>query len=211
MFRCPVISWGGVLDGGIRLEPSQRRRHGHELGHGIRAKLANIRTSLGTLHGTAAFAPRVLRPEAAIAGAALLSRTGSSVFSQSVVCNRSTLLQHADEIEHVLRFPHAERRGGLVHDDHVGIPAQRPADRHRLTLAAGQLFDGCVHVRQTDAETIEVSARLVSHRTLVEALQSEESALELGAHEDVLVDRHARREAEVLVDGGDPGLQSLLG
>ena len=35
MFRCPVISWGGLLDGGIRLEPSQRRWHGHELGHGI--------------------------------------------------------------------------------------------------------------------------------------------------------------------------------
>ena len=40
MFRCPVISWGGLLDGGIRLEPSQRRWHGHELGHGIGAKLA---------------------------------------------------------------------------------------------------------------------------------------------------------------------------
>ena len=35
MFRCPVISWGGLLDGGIRPEPSQRRWHGHELGHGI--------------------------------------------------------------------------------------------------------------------------------------------------------------------------------
>ena len=35
MFRCPVISWGGLLDGGIHLEPSQRRWHGHELGHGI--------------------------------------------------------------------------------------------------------------------------------------------------------------------------------
>ena len=35
MFRCLVTDWGGLLDGGIRLEPSQRRRHGHELGHGI--------------------------------------------------------------------------------------------------------------------------------------------------------------------------------
>ena len=35
LFRCPESSWCGLLDGSIRLEPSQRRWHGHELGHGI--------------------------------------------------------------------------------------------------------------------------------------------------------------------------------
>src|SRR3984885_5517250 len=49
------------------------------------------------------------------------------------------LLESADEVEHMLDFPHGERSGWLVHDDGLGVESERAGDRDRLLLAPGEL------------------------------------------------------------------------
>ena len=44
-------------------------------------------------------------------------------------------LELPDQLQHLLGLAHAQRRGRLVHDDDLGLPAQRPADGDVLALA----------------------------------------------------------------------------
>ena len=49
------------------------------------------------------------------------------------------LFDAAHEFDHFAHFGDAERRGGLVEHDEVGVVVHRPADRDALTFAAGKL------------------------------------------------------------------------
>ena len=51
------------------------------------------------------------------------------------------VLELADEVPDLGGLGRAERRGRLVHDQDLGVEVDRPGDRHRLALAAGQRLD----------------------------------------------------------------------
>ena len=57
-----------------------------------------------------------------------------------------------DELQHHRRLMHAERRGRLVEDQHLGAEMHGARDGHRLALAARQRADGLGRVAHVDAD-----------------------------------------------------------
>src|SRR3954449_3592999 len=53
--------------------------------------------------------------------------------------------QSPDQLEHLLGLGNAERRGGLVEDDHLAVPEHRLRDGDGLPLAAGEAGDDLPH------------------------------------------------------------------
>jgi hypothetical protein len=76
-------------------------------------------------------------------------------------------LELADQVEDEGGLLDAECRRRLVHDDDVGIPAQRARDRYSLPLAAGEAFHRPVHVGDRDRQLRQVALRLRAHPLLV--------------------------------------------
>ena len=73
--------------------------------------------------------------------------------------DRVVLLELEDQLLHLLRGDRVERRAGLVHQQHLGLVAQRPGDAEPLLLAA----------REAGARLLEPVLHLVPQRRLAEA------------------------------------------
>ena len=101
----------------------------------------------------------------------------------------------------------ADRRGRLVHEDDLGVVAQRLGDLDQLHLRDGET----VHAPgggDREAEIVEDRLRRGVHLAEVD---SAEPARRLAAEEDVLGDRHLRDRAQFLLDDGDARGQRLGG
>jgi hypothetical protein len=114
------------------------------------------------------------------------------------------LLGLHDVAEHHAGLLDAERRGGLVEDQHLGAEVDRAGDGHRLALAAGQRSDRLVGVADVDAHL----RHLLAGRRLAKSMSYRRS----GPHPFVGSEPrkkfrqigHQRDHRQVLVDGGDP-------
>src|SRR3954467_1146017 len=83
----------------------------------------------------------------------------------------AVLAQALDQREHLGRLPHAERRGGLVEHDDLGVAEQRARDRDLLALATRHRADLGPDVGDGHREVREQVVGLLLHRRLVELAQ----------------------------------------
>ena len=90
---------------------------------------------------------------------------------------RAAAMQLADEVEHLAALGDTQRGGGLVHDHEPRVPVERPGDRHRLSLPAGQPLDGAIGVADVDLEAREITGRRLAHRALVEDAHARHAAV----------------------------------
>src|SRR5664280_245350 len=116
--------------------------------------------------------------------------------------------QGPDQVEHLGGLGHAQRGGGLVHDDQLGVAHDGAGDGDRLALAAGERPDQLAH--RLDGGDGEVGQRLFG-RELHRGLAEEAVGQLLVTEEHVLHDVQVVAECEILVHGGDPELVRLLG
>ena len=124
-----------------------------------------------------------------------------------------------DEFQHHRRLVHAERRGRLVEDQHLGAEMDGPGDRDRLALAARQRADRLARVAHVDADVGHAPrGRWRRHCALSRREKGTRLLDRLAAEEEVPRDAHQRDHAEVLEDRRDPaaparsrGLRKLTG
>ena len=114
------------------------------------------------------------------------------------------LLQLLDQLDDQSPFARSHRGERLVEQDDLRVGVGGARDRDRLALTPGELRDLGVHRRDPDSDVVEVLARALPHRPVVEEAQRPDAARHLAVQEHVVVDRHARDEREVLEDGVDP-------
>ncbi len=107
-----------------------------------------------------------------------------------------------DVVEDPLALDHAERRGGLVHEDDLAGVGHRAGHGHRLALAAGQGHDRLADVRQFDAEIGEGRDRPLAHLGPVQHVQRPEP-VDLPAEMEVGRRVEVGCQGEILVDGLD--------
>src|SRR6266704_3459461 len=74
----------------------------------------------------------------------------------------------ADKVEHLAGLLDPERRGRLVHDDHVLGPGGRPGHRDTLPLTAGKVLHGLGQRPQADLQLGHLLRRAPAHGRLVE-------------------------------------------
>ena len=92
-----------------------------------------------------------------------------------------------------------KRRGRLVHDDQPRLHRQRAGDLHHLLLGDGEIADARACGFEVEPEPVGDGPGVGGHLAPVH----EGSCARLAADEDVLGDRHVRRERELLVDRDD--------
>ena len=113
---------------------------------------------------------------------------------------QTAVAEAAHQVEHHPGLHHAERRGGLVEEDHLGVPHHRLGDRDRLALATRErrhrLADGAHRGHPQAAQGLR---RRPLHGILVEQTAPEP----LPAQEHVLDDVEVVGQGEVLVHGLD--------
>src|SRR3954451_4512809 len=106
-----------------------------------------------------------------------------------------------DVLEHDTGLLHAERRRGLVEDQHARSEVDRPCDRDRLALATGQRADRLVGVANVDSHLAQLAAHDALGFRRVEPLKRPVTLPRLGAEEKVPPDRHQRHHRKIVVDG----------
>jgi hypothetical protein len=116
-------------------------------------------------------------------------------------------LQVAHELHHLLGLGDTERRGRLVHDHELGAVNERPRDRHRLPLTAGEQRDGDANGGKVDADALEQLLGLGAATFLVD----EGASRELRAEEKVGGDVAGVDQRQILVDRRDAGFHRVLG
>ncbi len=107
-------------------------------------------------------------------------------------------LDLVDEREELLGLAVGQRRGRLVEDEHREVGAESLGDLDHLLLGAGELLDPAFGPER-EAEPRDDLAGAGADGALVE----DAAAHDLGAEEEVLLDRHLRDEREFLEHGGD--------
>ena len=114
----------------------------------------------------------------------------------------------ADDLEEPLHLTAVEHRGGLVHDDEPGVAGQRPRHAHDLLTGRRQAAD---LGRRRDLGVPEAGAagRRSAPGGLGPAGEAEPRLLV--PEVDVLGDRQALDEVELLVDRRDPEVHRRLG
>ena len=114
-----------------------------------------------------------------------------------------------DELDDETRLARAHGCERLVEQQDLRRRPYGSRDRDRLPLAAGELLGLGVDVRHAHADVVEVLARELAHRSLVEEAERAHPR-QLVAQEQVLVDGQLRDQREVLVDGLDPVRAGVL-
>ncbi len=114
-------------------------------------------------------------------------------------------LQVADDAEQVLHLGFGDRRGRLVHDQHIGFVAHRLGDLHHLPLRDRQRAD-LGRGRNADAQLVEQRLRPARHFGMVDQA---EGILRLAPDPDILGHRHPGHQRQFLVDHGDAALQRI--
>ncbi len=106
---------------------------------------------------------------------------------------------------------HAQRRGRLVHDQDPGVPVDRPADRHRPALAAGEGRDRRLQPVDMEVQPRHGRPRRLGHVPAVQhRQQAEQPPLRLAAEEDVGADRQVVGQRQVLVDRLDAAVARVM-
>src|SRR5690349_2633527 len=103
----------------------------------------------------------------------------------------------------------AQRRGGLVEDEHPGAEVDRAGDRDALALPAGQRADRLVDVLDRDAHLAQLGVGDLAHALDVQRGHRVLALAQLRAEEEVAPDLHQADHRQVLVDGGDPVVERL--
>ena len=116
---------------------------------------------------------------------------------------RPAAAQAADQLQHLPRLGHGQRRGRLVHDDEPGLELERPGDRHGLALAARERAHLGLDVRDVGVEIAQELLHLLAHRAAAQEGDAQHPAGALAAEKDVLDDREVLRQRQLLVDRGD--------
>ena len=116
-------------------------------------------------------------------------------------------LQAADRREQMLRLPLADRRGRLIHEDDLGIVAERLGDLDELHLRDREVHH-VLRGANVEFEIVQQLLRGPVHRAEIDAAEPRRG---LAAEIDVLGDRHVRNRAEFLLDDGDAGGQCVGG
>ena len=113
---------------------------------------------------------------------------------------QAVVAEAAHQVEDHPGLDHAQGGGGLVEEDHLGVPHHRLGDRHRLALPSRErghrLADGAHRGHPQAAQRL---GRGPLHGVLVE----QPAAEPLPAQEHVLDDVEVVGQGEVLVDGLD--------
>ena len=114
-----------------------------------------------------------------------------------------------DAPKHHARLLHAQRRGGLVQDQHPGAEVAGPRNCHRLPLAARQRAHRLLGVADVDAHLGQLLLGDLLGLLDVDPAERAEALGGLGAEEEIAPHRHERHHGEVLIDGGDALRQRL--
>ena len=109
--------------------------------------------------------------------------------------------QGAGHAEQRLDLARLQRRGGLVHDDHLGVHGDRPGQGDHLLGADAEAAQRAPDVG-VEAEAAQDGAGVAVQPGGVD---HPEPAAGLAAEQEVARDAHHRDEVDLLVDGGDPG------
>ncbi len=117
----------------------------------------------------------------------------------------AALLHPLDQVQHAARFPHAERRRRLVHDDDLAAPGDGARHRHALPLSAGEKPDRLAHRFKPDAQGCDVLRCFPPHRRLVQQPAIPPAcAGDLAPEKEVRLHIHMRHDGQVLVHRLDP-------
>jgi hypothetical protein len=111
----------------------------------------------------------------------------------------SSRVTSADDAEQVLHLAVGERRGGLVHDEHVGVEGHGFRDLHHLAARNGQRAHFGLRV-DVDRQPLEQGLGALAQPGMVDQA---EAVGGLAAYPDVLGHRHAGHQVQLLVDHGD--------
>ncbi len=112
----------------------------------------------------------------------------------------------ADQREQPVGFARRQRRGRLVQHQDARLPIKCPCDFHQLLL--GDRQGGHRRVRpERGAQPLQDRPARLRHRA---AVQPPAGAAYLVAEMDVLRYRKVRRQRQLLVDDGDPGILGRL-
>ena len=106
-------------------------------------------------------------------------------------------LQLPDQVPDLRRLGRPERRGGLVHDQDLGVEMDRARDRHRLALAAGEGLDRDREALEVRVQAAHDLAGRVLHRRVVERPVAGQ---QLAAEEQVAGRRDVVGQGQGLVD-----------
>ncbi|EAU64988.1 hypothetical protein STIAU_5981 [Stigmatella aurantiaca DW4/3-1] len=116
------------------------------------------------------------------------------------------LAQPADEVQHLPRLGHAERRRGLIQEHHLRLAHHRPRHRDGLALATGQRRHLRPHAGDAHRQPLEQGRGLLLHDRFIQpahGLPSARRAL-LAPEEQVAHHVQVIAQREVLIHGGDP-------
>ena len=108
-------------------------------------------------------------------------------------------LQGGDDGEQPLDLALGERRGRLVHDQHLGLDRQRPRDLDELLLGGAQPLQHLLRTAR-QADDVEQLLRPRPHAGVVDAAEPPARHV---AHEDVLEDAEIAEQAGMLVHDRD--------
>ncbi|EDT08834.1 conserved hypothetical protein [Paraburkholderia graminis C4D1M] len=117
----------------------------------------------------------------------------------------SVIAKTAHDAEQQLDFAFIERRGRLVHDDHLRIRRHRACERNHLLNRCGIFAYGLLHI-DLQSERFEQFVRAALHGFPVD----QPEAARLASEKDVLRDRAERHQIDFLVDRADARLARFL-
>ena len=110
------------------------------------------------------------------------------------------LLERADNPEKVLNLSPGEGAGGFVHDDQLGIEAERLGDFHHMPLGDTQVLDQGIGV-DVQLHAAQQLSGLLSHSLPIELLGAR--IAQMVSHEDILGHRKLRKHRGFLMDCHD--------
>ena len=108
-------------------------------------------------------------------------------------------LERADDLEEVLDLALGQRGGRLVHDENVGIVADRLGDLDHLPVGDGEV----AHFRLGIDRNVEPLEQLLGALAHLVVAHEAEAVQRFAADPDVLGDRHEIHQVELLMDHGD--------
>ena len=105
-------------------------------------------------------------------------------------------LELQDDLKEGLDLLLRQRRGGLVHDDELGVEHQRAADGNHLLLRDGEGADQAIQLH-VEVDLGEGLLGDLAHALLVHQLVARG---QLGVERQVLHDCQVREDGEILID-----------
>ena len=114
-------------------------------------------------------------------------------------------LEHLHDLEQRLHLRVRQRRGGLVHDQHLHVPRQRLGDLHQLHIGDGQILD-----RLSGVDLHVHAVQYLLGAFFRNRLVKQYAAPKLLPHENILGNAQLRHHIEFLIDHMDTQLHRLV-